>query len=296
MSVTVGWSGWSYDDWVGRFYPYGIKNDNAQRFEHYAQFFSSVEVNSTFYRMPGPRQVSSWVENAKAHPGFEFSAKMPGSVTHEALVNGDDKTAVKGTLLFERTLALPLERVGGMGAILLQLSPNFQNTGSSFDVLSRFLGSPSVGEFHYAIEFRHRSRLSDKHHLLPDAEKLLRDNRIVNVIVDGPGFAATSGLTADSDYLRFHGRNFDIWYHEEKEDDERLDRYDYLYSEEQLQDWVPHIKEMADQVPWVRVFFNNHGRAKSVKNALELMDLLNIPHRTKAVHVQDPAKMGDFLV
>lgn len=294
MTVTVGCSGWSYDDWVGRFYPMDIKDDNAKRFEHYAKFFGAVEINSTFYRMPGLRQVNSWVEKAKAHPGFEFSAKIPGSVTHEALVDGDEKTAVNDALLFEKTMALPLKEVGGMGAILLQMSPYFQNTGGSLEVLSRFLGSLSVGEFDYVIEFRHRSWLSDKHHLLPEAAQLLRENRIANVIVDGPGFPITGELTADSAYLRFHGRNFDIWYREEKEDDQRLDRYDYLYTKDQLEHWVPRIREMEEKVPRVRVFFNNHAQAKAVKNALDMMDLLNIPHQQKALHIDDQAKIIAF--
>ncbi len=294
MTITVGCSGWSYEDWVGRFFPFEIKDDNAKRFEHYAQFFSAVEVNSTFYRMPAEPQVHSWVEKAKAHTGFEFSVKMPRSVTHEALVDGDDKTALKHALFFERVLASPLNEAGGLGAIVLQMSPYFHNTGDSFEALSRFLGSLSVGEFHYAIEFRHRSWLNDKHHLLADTVKLLRGNRIANVIVDGPGFPYTSELTADSAYVRFHGRNYDIWFHDEKENDDRLDRYDYLYTEEQLLSWVPRLREMEEKVPRVRVFFNNHGRAKAAKNALELMDLLRIPHSPKVVHVQDQAKIDEF--
>ena len=190
---------------------------------------------------------------------------MPRSVTHEALVEHDDRTAVGHALFFEKILALPLNDAGGLGAVLLQMSPSFHNTGDSFETLSRFLGSLSVGEFHYALEFRHKSWLSDKHH-----------------------------LTSDSAYVRFHGRNFDIWYHDEKEDDERIDRYDYLYSDDQLQPWVPRIKEMEEQVSRVRVFFNNHGRAKSAKNALELMDMLNLPHKAKSVHVQDQAKIDEF--
>jgi len=168
MTITVGCSGWSYEDWIGRFFPFEIRGDSAKRFEHYAEFFGSVEVNSTFYRMPGDIQVNSWVEKAKTHPGFEFSVKMPRSVTHEALVDGDDREAVKHALFFEKVLALPLNEVGGLGAILLQMSPSFHNTGNSFEVLSRFLGSLSVGEFHYALEFRHKSWLNDNHHLLGD--------------------------------------------------------------------------------------------------------------------------------
>lgn len=294
MTVTVGCSGWSYPDWIGRFFPFETRDDRAKRFAHYAEFFNTVEVNSTFYRMPGDKQVNSWVEKAKAHPGFEFSVKMPRSVTHEALVMGDDKAAVEHALFFERILALPLNEAGGLGAILLQLSPSFHNTGDSFDVLSRFLGALAVGEFHYALEFRNSSWLSDKHHLLPETAKLLRDNRIANVIVDGPGFPYTSDLTADSAYLRFHGQNFDIWYHDEKEDDERIDRYDYLYTEEQLEAWVPRIRDMDEQVSRVRVFFNNHGRAKSAKNALEMMDMLGIRHEPKVVHVQDQAKIDEY--
>ena len=293
MTVTVGCSGWSYADWVGRFFPFELRDDNAKRFEHYSELFTTVEINSTFYRMPGDKQVESWVEKARTHPGFEFSAIMPRSVTHEALVDLDDRTAIKHAQFFEKVMALPLNDVGGLGAIILQMSPSFHNNGESSEVLSRFLGSLAVGEFHYAIEFRHLSWLNENHHLLGETFRLLRDNHIANVMVDGPGLAFNSDLTADSACVRFHGRNFDVWHHDEGEG-ERTERYDYLYDEEQLQPWASRIREMAERVPRVRVFFDNHGKAKSAKNAFELMDMLSIPHREKAVHVQDQARLDEF--
>jgi uncharacterized protein YecE (DUF72 family) len=79
-----------------------------------------------------------------------------------------------------------------------------------------------------------------------------------------------AGQTANHSYLRIHGRNYDIWYREEKEDDHRLDRYDYLYKKDQLEPWLPRIKEAEQKTTKVRIYFNNHARAKSVRNTFLL--------------------------
>lgn len=94
--------------------------------------------------------------------------------------------------------------------------------------------------------------------------------------------------------MRFHGRNYDIWYKGEKEDDHWLDIYDYRYKKEQLELWIPRIKEAELQAAKVRIFFNNHARSKSVKNAFLLMDLLGIEHKQKVVSLQDQFKLSEF--
>lgn len=87
-------------------------------------------------------------------------------------------------------------------------------------------------------------------------------------LATGPHFGRE--LTANHAYLRIHGHNYDIWYRGEKKDDHRLDRYNYLYKEEQLETWIPRIKEAELQAAKVRIFFNSHARAKSVRNAFGL--------------------------
>jgi len=71
----------------------------------------------------------------------------------------------------------------------------------------------------------------------------MSDRNVANVLIDGPGLYVGTEQTANHAYVRFHGRNYDIWYKGEKEDDHRHDRYDYLYKKEQLEPWVPRINE-----------------------------------------------------
>ena len=99
---------------------------------------------------------------------------------------------------------------------------------------------------------------------------------------------------ADHVYIRFHGRNYDIWYKGGKEEDHRLDRYDYLYSKEQLAPWVPCISQAELKASKVRAYFNNHARSKSVRNAFLLMDMLGIEHKSKEIRLQDQFTLGEF--
>ncbi len=103
MTILVGCSGWSYDDWVGRFYPIALAKKKGEWFSYYAQFFQTTEINSTFYRPPGERQVSSWIKKAKDLQGFEYSVKAPQLVTHKALVEDDLERAISWAVSFERT-------------------------------------------------------------------------------------------------------------------------------------------------------------------------------------------------
>ncbi|MDM7933855.1 MAG: DUF72 domain-containing protein, partial [Methanothrix sp.] len=121
-----------------------------------------------------------------------------------------------------------------------------------------------------------------------------RERNVANVLLDGPGLPITKEETADHAYVRFHGRNYDIWYGDEKGDDHRLDRYDYLYTKEQLDPWMPRIKAAEVKAAKVRIYFNNHARAKAIRNAFQLMDMLLIAHKTKEIRLQDQYTLGEF--
>jgi uncharacterized protein YecE (DUF72 family) len=150
---------------------------------------------------------------------------------------------------FEKTCVKPLAEAGLLGGVLLQLSPYFKNEGSAIGNLKNVLDSVSHQDFSYAVEFRHRSWLDEKvKEMDPAVLELLRERNIANVLIDGPGLHVGTEQTANHSYLRFHGRNYDIWYKGEKEDDHRLDRYDYLYKKDQLEPWVHRIEE-AEQRP-----------------------------------------------
>jgi uncharacterized protein YecE (DUF72 family) len=143
MTILVGCSGWSYDDWVGRFYPMELAKKKGERFSYYAKYFQTVEINSTFYRPPGGLQVQSWINKAKDLKDFEYSVKVPQLVTHKALVDGNPEKAVFWATSFEKTCVIPLDEAGLLGSVLLQLSPYFKNEGSALANLKSVLDSVS---------------------------------------------------------------------------------------------------------------------------------------------------------
>jgi uncharacterized protein YecE (DUF72 family) len=299
MTILVGCSGWSYDDWVGKFYPLSLVGKKGEWFSYYADYFQTVEINSTFYRPPGEKQVQSWIKKAKDLKGFEYSVKVPQLVTHKALVDGDVERAIFWAASFEKSCIMPLAEAGLLGGVLLQLSPYFKNDASALAALKGLLDSLSHKEYNYAVEFRHRSWLcKGQKEIDPAALQALRERNVANVLIDGPGIHVGREQTADHAYVRFHGRNYDIWYQGEdrgeKGDDHRLNRYDYLYKRDQLETWVPRIREAELKAAKVRVYFNNHARSKSVKNAFLLMDMLLIEHRSKEIQLQDQFTLGEF--
>lgn len=295
MTIQVGCSGWSYDDWVGRFYPVALARKKGEWLAYYAKYFHTVEINSTFYRPPGELQVSSWIKKGGELNDFEYSLKMPQLVTHKCMVQGDSDRAVHWAKAFEKTCIQPLGEAGLLGCVLLQLSPFFKNTTRALATLVAVLDALSFRDYNYAVEFRHGSWLGEGTlEIDQDAMQILKDRNVVNVLVDGPGPHAGKDSSADHSYFRFHGRNYDIWYEKNEGDDFRLDRYDYLYSKEQLMPWVPRIKEAELKAQKVRVYFNNHARSKSVRNAFQLMDLLMLPHESREIRLQNQFTLGSF--
>jgi len=174
-------------------------------------------------------------------------------------------------------------------------SPYFKNEDSAPAMLKGVLDAISHEEYNYAVELRHKSWLAqNEREIEHDIKETLRERNVANVMIDGPGLHESTEQLADHAYVRFHGRNYDIWYKEEKENDHMLDRYDYLYRKDQLEPWVPQIKKVESETSKVVVYFNNHARSKSVRNAFLLMDMLSIEHKTKEIQSQDQFTLGEF--
>ena len=222
MALLVGTSGWSYDDWEGVFYSHDLKKD--KRLEYYAKFFSTAEINSTYYSFPSPATVKGWIGKAVKIGTFEYSLKMPKQVTHDSLLS-DIPRAIE----FQDSVLAPMADAGCLGGILIQLSPYFRlvdkgNKTCHFDRLTMLLDSLDTSRFHYAVEFRHSSWLASGR-LDAETAELLRGHDVAVCALDGPSMPPIVEDTASHAYVRFHGRNVDIWYGKKDEVDS-LDEVD----------------------------------------------------------------------
>ena len=235
--IHVGTSGWTYDDWKGRFYPAGVKS--ADRLDYYAQRFDTVEVNATFYRLPNRAMIASW--NRRLPEGFRLVLKGSRLITHTRRLH-DCEDALRTFL--ERARELHRLKV-----ILWQLPPTLQR---DLPLLEAFLKRLPAWVSH-AVEFRHESWWDDA------VAKLLAGHGTAFVSVSHPRLPAAVIPTASFLYVRFHGLG------------QRL--YDYRYSASELSDWVqritPHLRRRE-----LYAFFNNDYRAQAPDNATSFRTLL----------------------
>ncbi|MFW5728894.1 MAG: DUF72 domain-containing protein [Spirochaetota bacterium] len=255
--ILIGTSGYSYDDWVGPFYPPHLPK--SAWLEHYAGHFSFTEINFSYYRMPRPGHLERMRERV---PGdFTFSVKAHKSLTHEI-----DATWRAAAAAFRDAVA-PLTESAQLGGVLLQFPYSFHYTPANrryLDDLCREL--ETLPRF---LEFRNREwqRESVYAHM--------RDRGIGLVVTDLPplkGLPAPESLsTSTAAYLRFHGRNTAQWW-----DGDNRSRYDYLYREDELEPWVERINDLMTQVAMIMVAFNNHADGQAVANAKDLQRLLGI--------------------
>lgn len=281
MGVLVGCSGWSYDDWAGCFYP--SKMNRKKWLKYYQRYYHTVEINSTYYRVPSPRTVQGWIE--KGEESFEYSLKLPQTVTHKEIL-GDQGRAVKLAARFEERVIEPIAKADCFGAALIQLTPYLEYPGG-LEALETLFNALDTGRFDYVVEFRHDSWARGDG-LEPRARQILEDYGVACCVVDGPGFPPIMENTANHTYIRFHGRRGDIWFEER----EGMERYNYEYSEEELGSWARRIGELEAKT--VRVYFNNHPLGKAPKNAMMLMSLLDLPGDRKNIKIQEQTKLGFY--
>lgn len=241
--MLLGTCGWSYQEWVGLFYP----NNRVAKLPFYAKVFDTVEVDSSFYKMPTRSMVKGW-EKATGQ-SFRFSLKLPKTITHgKGLIGVEDELeAFLGVIK-------PLQDADKLGCVLIQLGPNF-----TFDRVARlesFLAALPE-DIRFAVEFRHDSWNRD------DTWDLLKRYNVANTITDSPiEFLANPVITADHAYVRWHGRGKKIW-------------YNYNYSEEELLAWAQKMKAIMSKAPLTYAYFNNHYNAKAPANTLQLLQMID---------------------
>lgn len=246
----IGTSGWSYDDWIGPFYPKNIKK--GKMLDFYAQEFNLVEINSTFYALPNKYAVIAW--NKKVPSDFVFTAKIPKEITHKRFLKNAEP-------IFKEFYSLmhPLIDSGKLGCFLIQLPPKFSTDYQ--EPLREFLAFlPDTVDF--AVEFRHTSW--DQTDL-----NFLKEHNTSFVVTDSIKMKPDVRITADFSYLRWHGRNPKHW-------------YDYEYTQDELQQWLPRVEEMKKSTEKLYLQFNNHPRGQAIRNARMLKDLMNIPYKKAA--------------
>jgi len=276
--IRVGPAGWSYPDWAGYVYP-SRRSKGFHEASYLADFFDTIEINTSFYQPLRPDHAKQWIDRVAANPRFAFTAKLWQRFTHDTFsatpsAAADDERAVRAG--FD-----PLRSAGKLGAVLLQFPFSFHRTPETTaylaGILKRFADYPLV------VEVRHASWNS------PATFALLREHNAGFCNLDqpiigrsiGPSEAATSPVG----YIRLHGRRYDTWF----TDDATVpthERYNYLYSPEELAPWASRIRKVAEKVRDVFVVTNNHYQGKSVVNALQLISILK---RSK-VNVPEPLR------
>jgi uncharacterized protein YecE (DUF72 family) len=271
--IRIGTSGWSYPSgkgtWNGIFYPVppGRRTRGTGTFDElrfYADHFDTVEVNSTFYRVPTPATVRGWAD--RTPPGFEFSLKLYQKFTHPGMfakATGQDPFDLGRRDVDEFRAALdPLASAGKLGALLAQFPASFRNEPDSRAYLEWLL--EQFREYPLAVELRHKG-WSDA----PDETlRMLGAYGAAWAQIDEPKFrfSIRQNLLPNVKtfyYLRLHGRNAAQWWtHDSSED-----RYDYLYTTDELQPFAEAAEEASRQVKKAYLYTNNHFSAKSVANA-----------------------------
>jgi uncharacterized protein YecE (DUF72 family) len=244
-NILVGTQGWNYRAWIGPFYPPGARQ--ADLLGLYAQAFSTVEVDSTFYAIPPDPVVAGWQDAVP--PAFRFALKVPQAITHEKRLVDADNTLT-------RFLARVRPLGDRLGPLLLQLSPEFRPSERASEVLASFCAGLSE-EFRWAIEFRHPGWLA------PPTLDLLRARRIALVLVEGRwikrGVMLELGLepTADFAYVRWMGP------------DRRLTEFGSVQAdrEREIGQWRPAMEALSARVTTLFGYVNNHFEGHAPQSA-----------------------------
>jgi uncharacterized protein YecE (DUF72 family) len=251
----IGTSGFSYEDWVGPVYPKGLPKPDWLSF--YAQEFPTCELNFSFYRIPAARTLQRMA--GKVPDGFLFTVKAYRGITHERKDPGPQIEQLVQALG-------PLTGAGKFACLLLQFPHSFHATDPNRVYLGRL--RERLRDLPAVVEFRSRDWIEER------TFAGLRKLGYGFCCVDQPQFqslvppiAVATGPVA---YVRFHGRNSEKWWKHEK----AWERYDYAYTDEELEEWVPKIRELDAEAPLTLVYMNNHWQGQAVGTARQLRLLM----------------------
>ena len=253
LAIKVGTSGYSFDDWRGNFYP--PQMDKSKMLDHYVQRFNTVEINSTYYGIPHPRVFENMLK--KAPPGFDFMVKVPQTFTHRRADLEQDRTKFIEAVR-------PLGEGDRLSGLLAQFPYSFKFNRDNLDFVS--IVAEAVTPHPLFVEFRHNGWVNREMY------DRLRAERIGYVCVDEPQLrgllAPDCFATTDTAYIRLHGRNSEQWW------DGGALRYDYNYTNEELNYWKERVRKIMNKVSNAYVFFNNCHLGQAASNAGRFAEML----------------------
>jgi len=253
--INIGTCGYSYNEWIGPVYPEGSKRE--QFLSLYAARFRTVELDYTYYQMPKAEQLQRMTVEA---PDLSFAIKAHQSLTHKidsAKWREEAKTYIEALQ--------PLREKGQLEAVLFQFPYSFHYEAENRRYLDKILGAFTGIET--AVEFRNAEWLNNR---------VIDGLKARGTALAGLDMPELKGLpprmdvvTAPFAYFRLHGRNKDTWWGSDS-----AARYDYLYSDRELEATTERIKQILTKAERITVYFNNHRRGQAVKNAEKLKELV----------------------
>ena len=259
--IRVGPAGWSYEDWAGIVYP-AARPRGFHEATYLADYFDTIELNVTFYRPATPEMARSWLARVAHNPRFLFTAKLWQQFTHERELTAANEREFRPGI--EVLLA-----AGKLGALLLQFPWSFKNLPDNREYLEKL--AERFRDFPLVVEVRHASWNQ------PAFYEWLAGRGIGFCNIDQPvigrSIRPSERATAAVGYVRLHGRNYEEWF-SDREESSAAERYNYLYSADELKPWVERIEKVADEARVTFVITNNHFHGKAVTNALQLLHRL----------------------
>lgn len=269
--VRVGPAGWSYPDWAGYVYP-SRRQKGFHEATYLAEYFDTIEINSSFYNPFRPDHAAQWIERVAANPRFVFTAKLWQRFTHDISPGAESPAIAAATAEDERAVRAGfdvLHAAGKLSAVLLQFPFSFHRTRETVAHLSALL--KRFADYPLVVELRHASwQTAETFAMLREAGAGFCN---IDQPIIGRSLEPSAEATSPVGYVRLHGRRYDTWF----SDDAAVpshERYNYLYSTEELAPWAKRIEKVAERSREVFVITNNHYQGKGVVNALQLISIL----------------------
>lgn len=271
--LRIGPAGWSYADWNGYVYP-TPRPKGFHEASYLSQFFDTIEINTSFYQPLRPDHASLWLERVAANPNFVFTAKLWQKFTHDPSATPEDERAVRAGFDV-------LRDAGKLGAILAQFPFSFHRSHDTVAYLTAVL--KRFGDYPLVVEFRHASWHT------PETLEFLRVFHAGFCNIDQPlvgrSLPPSAEVTSPVGYVRLHGRRYDTWFSDDP-DTPSHERYNYLYSADELDPWIDRIRSINQHTGNTFVVTNNHFQGKAVVNALQLLSAL----KNTKVKVPEPLR------